>query len=220
MQLIKESKKFQRNLDIYSYILNQLKIQNPDIENVEDIILDIIDSWESRIVFGYELHNSVDDTWMDFSSREFMDYMGMVEADFDSPDSDYRHNNQYLSKIRSGEYENLTLKIHCQYPSEVNGWEPIEITPERKQVISDVEERLKSLNSSMEFKYSNGIRRKIDNGIWHIKVLVPVKLKLDNRISLLDGVSNKFIKDFDSFISDYKIDHIGVDRLSDIIRRK
>lgn len=44
MQLIKESKKFQRNLDIYSYILNQLKIQNPDIINVEDIILDILDS--------------------------------------------------------------------------------------------------------------------------------------------------------------------------------
>jgi hypothetical protein len=208
----------QRNLDFYSDILNKLKDQNPNIDVVEDIMLEVTDSWGGSISIGYQLHNKTDDTWLDITSKDYMDYFGMTEDDFDDIDDDYKWSIDYISKIRIGEYKDLFLKLHYQYPSESHGWEPIEINDERKEVLQEVEERLKSINCKIEYKYSKGISKEIENGLWELKVIIPIKLNIGNKISKPDGASNKFIKDFDAFIKDYKIDDKGVDRLSNLIR--
>jgi predicted DNA-binding protein len=210
--------KLQRNLDFYSDILNKLKDQNTNIGVVEDIMLEVTDSWGGKVSIGYELHNTTDEMFLEITTKDFMDYIGMTEDDFEDIDDDYQFSIDYISRIRRGEYKDLFLKLHYQYPSEINGWEPIEINDERKEVLQEVEERLKSLNCKIEYKYSKGIQKQIENGLWHLEVIIPVKLNISNKISKSDGVSNKFIKDFDSFIKDYKIDDKGVDRLSNIIR--
>jgi hypothetical protein len=208
----------QRNLNFYSDILNKLKYQNPNIDVVEDIMLEVIDSWNGKVSIGYELHNGIDYTYMEITTKEFMDYMGTTEDDFEDIDDDFKWSVNYTSKIRKGEYKDLVLKLHYQYPSENNGWEPIEINDERKEILQEVEERLKYFNCEIKYKYSKGINKVVENGLWHLEVLIPVNLSISNRINKSDGFSNKFIKDFDSFIKDYKIDDNGVDRLSNLIR--
>ncbi len=215
-KLIKES--FERNLNLYSDILNKLKDQNPDIDNVEDIMLDVTDSWGGKMSIGYELYNTIDNRYLEITTKDFMDYMDITEGDFENINDDYEWYIDYISKIRNGDYKDLLLELHYQYPSHNNGWEPIEINDERKEVLQEVEERLKSLNCKIKYKYSKGIENKIENGLWHLKVVIPVKLNMGNKISKYDGASNKFIKDFDTFIKDYKIDDKGVDRLSNLIR--
>jgi hypothetical protein len=58
MKLIKEN--FQRNIDIYDDLLIKLREQNSIINIVEDIMLEVIDSWDATIIPGYELHTSSD----------------------------------------------------------------------------------------------------------------------------------------------------------------
>ena len=214
--LIKES--LERNLDYYSDILNKLKEQNSIIDLVEDIMLEVTDSWGVEVSVGYELHNTIDSTFLEITTKDYMDYFGMTEDDFDDIDDDYQWSIDYISKIRSGEYKDLFLKLHYQYPNDNHGWEPIEINDERKEALHEVEERLKSLNCKIEYKYTKGINKEIGNGLWELKVFIPVKLNISNKISKSDGVSKKFIKDFDAFIKDYKIDDRGIDRLSNLIR--
>jgi hypothetical protein len=216
MKLIKEN--LQRNIDIYDDLLIKLREQNSIINIVEDIMLEVIDSWDATVIPGYKLHTSSDSIWLDLTTKEYMDYFGMTEEDFDDIDDDYKHFIKYVSNIRNGKYKGLMLKIHYQYPSVINEWEPIDINSERKEVLLEVEERLKSLNCKIEYNYNKGIIKEVENGLWDLKVLIPVNLSISNRINKSDGVSNKFIKDFDSFIKDYNIDGRGIDRLSNLIR--
>jgi hypothetical protein len=210
----------ERQIELETDILNKLKEQNPNIEIVDDIMIEVADSWGGTVVPYYGLFNKTDSKYLELHTKEVVRYFDFNDGDLENITDN--HFSDYLSNIRSGKYKDLILKIDYQYPSEQNGWKSVILTDERKEVLSDLEERLKYFNYDVEYEYGDvGLPNdSVENSkrLWKLSISMPVKLNLGNKISRLDRVSKNFIKDFETFVKDYKIDDKGVDRLSNLLR--
>lgn len=95
---IKES--IDDNFNLCESILELIKSQNPIVEDVEDIMLDIQDSWKITVIPWYELSLTNDDGTSDveIKTRSSFSYFGMNDGDYD--DIDYEH-EQFILYIRN-----------------------------------------------------------------------------------------------------------------------
>lgn len=202
-------------------ILNELRGQNKIIEDVEDIMLEVGDSWGFEVPPSYELRDSSNPQnqhYAELRTQKNLDYFGMDEGDFDEPVEDYKWTIDFVNDIRSGKRNKLILDIDFQYANDSNGFKPLKLSDEQKKTLDEVEERLKSIGCEVDYEYSND-GSNLGPGLWKIRVSVPVKFQPNKVISGLDGFSKDFIKDFTKFVKDYSIDIDGQVKLSNLIRR-
>jgi len=202
-------------------ILKRLKVQNPKINDAEDIMLEVTDSWGFQVPPSYMLRDSSNPQNQQFAelrSQKNLDYFGMGEGDFDEPEEDYKWTIEFIDDIRKGKRSNLILDIEFQYANENNGFKPLNQTDEQKQILAEVEERLKSIGCEIDYEYTPE-GSSLGQGLWKMTISLPVKFQPENVITSLDGFSKDFIKDFTQFVKDYSIDVDGQVKLSNLIRR-
>lgn len=214
---IKES--IDDNFNLCESILELIKSQNPIVEDVEDIMLDIQDSWKITVIPWYELSLTNDDGTSDveIKTRSSFSYFGMNDGDYD--DIDYEHEQfiLYIRNIMSGVYDKIELNIDYQYPNDSNNFKPLPITDDIEKELSEVKERLKSLNCTME-REDSPKNSSLGEGLWKVRVNVPIKLNISSNLSKFDGLSDKIISRYNDFIKKYKIDSNGQVELSNLIR--
>lgn len=58
----------------------------------------------------------------------------------------------------------------------------------------------------------------LGEGLWKVRVNVPIKLNISSNLSKFDGLSDKIISRYNDFIKKYKIDSNGQAELSNLIR--
>lgn len=214
---IKES--IDDNFNLCESILELIKSQNPIVEDVEDIMLDIQDSWKITVIPWYELSLTNDDGTSDveIKTRSSFSYFGMNDGDYD--DIDYEHEQfiLYIRNIMRGVYDKIELNIDYQYPNDSNNFKPLPITDDIEKELSEVKERLKSLNCTME-REDSPKNSSLGEGLWKVRVNVPIKLNISSNLSKFDGLSDKIISRYNDFIKKYKIDSNGQVELSNLIR--
>lgn len=214
---IKES--IDDNFNLCESILELIKSQNPIVEDVEDIMLDIQDSWNITVIPWYELSLTNDDgtSHVEIKTRSSFSYFGINDSDYD--DIDYEHEQfiLYVRNIMSGVYDRIELNIDYQYPNDSNNFKPLPITDDIEKELSEVKERLKSLNCTME-REDSPKNSSLGEGLWKVRVNVPIKLNISSNLSKFDGLSDKIISRYNDFIKKYKIDSNGQAELSNLIR--
>ena len=211
----------EKHFKLSESILKRLKAQNTKINDVEDIMLEVTDSWGFSVPPSYmliDLTNPQNQPTAELRFQNNLDYFGMGEGDFDEPEEDYKSTIKFIDDIRSGKRSNLVLDIEFQYANEHNGFKPLSQTDEQKEILSEVDERLKSIGCEIDYDYSPE-GSNLGQGLWKITISVPVKFQPENVITSLDGFSKDLIKDFTKFVKDYSIDTDGQVKLSNLIRR-
>jgi hypothetical protein len=216
-KLIKEG--IEDNFNLCESLLELIKSQNPIIDDVEDIMLDVQDSWGITVTPWYELSLSNDDGTSDveIKTRSSFSYFGMSEGDYD--DIDYEH-EQFILHIRNiidGVYDKIELNIDYQYPNDSNKFKVLPITDDIEKELSEVKERLKSLNCTME-REDSPKNSSLGEGLLKVRVNVPIKIDIAPGLSKLDGFSDKVISRYNEFVKKYKIDLNGQAELSNLIR--
>jgi hypothetical protein len=207
----------EKHFKLSESILKRLKAQNTKINDVEDIMLEVTDSWGFSVPPSYMLRDSdIDSAELRFQNN--LDYFGMGEGDFDEPEEDYKSTIKFIDDIRSGKRSNLILDIEFQYANEHNRFKPLSQTDEQKEILSEVDERLKSIGCEIDYEYTPE-GSNLGQGLWKMTISVPVKFQPENVITSLDGFSKDLIKDFTQFVKDYSIDTDGQAKLSNLIRR-
>lgn len=202
-------------------IIQELNKQNPIIEDVEDIMQEVGDSWGFTIQPGYTLRTGTNPNEQQFAelwTKASLDYFGMGEGDFDDPEEEFEWNLKFIDDIRRGIRKDILLDISFQYASEVNGFKPLKETEEQKQILSEAIERMESIGCKIE-REDSPEGSALGTGLWKITVKVPVKFKPSKTLTSLDGLSKDVIKDFKTFTQKWSIDTNGQEELSDLIRR-
>jgi len=195
-------------LDMGKKTIALIKSQNDLVQDVEDIFVEVLDVIGHDIVPEY----SFGDAEITLDTPEMWEYFGMSIADIDSPGTTYKEYLDYLSECSGKEVE---LKIKYQHPSENHGWKAVVMTPELREAIDSVGERLKSIGCEIEEEKSNlGIE---SMGIWSVSVIVPVVADFSGIVSA--SVPKNIVGDFESFLKRYGIDENGRKELANIIRR-
>ena len=195
-----------------------IKAQNPKVEDIEDIMLEVSDSWGFEVSPWYKIKEPKSNHFVELTTQKVLDYFGMSEGDFDDPEGDYKSAIEFIDDIRTGKKKNLVLEIEFQYANEMNGYKPLKQTDEQRGVLSEVESRLKSMGCEVDYEFSPE-GSSLGEGLWKIMIEVPIKFQPETVISKLDGFSGDFIKDFNQFVKDYNIDKGGQVKLSNLIRR-
>lgn len=215
----------EKHLKLSESILKRLKAQNPKINDVEDIMLEVTDSWGFSVPPSYMLRDSTNPQNQPFAELRFqknLDYFGMGEGDFDEPVEDYKWTIEFIDDIRRGKRSNLILDIEFQYANEHNRFKPLSQTDEQKEILSEVDERLKSIGCEIDYIFKREYTPEgssLGEGLWKMTISIPVKFQPENIITSLDGFSKDLIKDFTQFVKDYSIDTDGQVKLSNLIRR-
>lgn len=222
--LIREN--LQQNFEIGSHILDLLKSQNDIINDVEDILLEVQDSWGIDVKPFYNLKDTESKDSIEIKTPEVFSYFGMDESDYDDLDSDYQDSINFIENVRKGVYNKLEIDVDYQYPNNSNSFKALDINDDNRGLLEDVSERLRSIGCEVKFEVSKGSNRGYLHMknlsdfslLWKIIISIPVSLSVGNKINNLDGLSNEVIKKFNDFVEDYKIDDKGQYILSDIIR--
>ena len=204
--------------------------ENPIVHDVDDVMNEINDILGHDVVPIYEVYifrsrpdrnsrmaagNNI--TGFDIHQKEWWDYMGTQEGDFDSGSEtlkiDLKEAQKDLIKIRNGEYSDVKLQVNYQYAYANNNFEPVEITDELNNAIKQVRKHLTNIGCQVQEEGEG-------DKFWGLKITFPIKLSQSNNLDVtLDGLSEGVIKDFNQFIMDYKIDDEGKRRLSNLIRK-
>lgn len=227
--LIREN--LQQNFEIGSHILDLLKSQNDIINDVEDILLEVQDSWGIDVKPFYNLNiefrNAIKNS-IEIKTPELFSYFGMDESDYGHHhlNSDYQDSINFIEDVRKGVYNKLELEMTYQYPNYSNGFKSLDIDDEMRKLLTDVGDRLRSIGCEVKFEVSkvNNTKYELSDNLndfaslWRIIIGIPVRLSVGNKLGKLDGLSNEVIKKFNDFVKDYKIDDKGQYILSDIIR--
>ena len=174
-------------------ILNELRGQNKIIEDVEDIMLEVGDSWGFEVPPSYELRDSSNPQnqhYAELRTQKNLDYFGMDEGDFDEPVEDYKWTIDFVNDIRSGKRNKLILDIDFQYANDSNGFKQLNQTDEQKQILAEVEERLKSIGCEIDYEYTPE-GSNLGQGLWKMTISLPVKFQPENVITSLDGFSKE-----------------------------
>lgn len=216
MKYIKGWKLINENLDkhfeIGEYILNLLRTQNPIIDDVNDIMIEVSDSWNINVVPYYTIF-AENVYYLELKNQKSFSYFDMSESSYEDLDDEYQHSIDFIRNIRNGNYKKIKLVIDYQYANHLNNFESLLPSDEQKKILSEIEERIESIGCKMKYEFVNNTDR-----LWKVYVEIPVNLKLSKKIDNLDGISNKTIKKIYDFIKSYKIDDIGQEILSEIIR--
>ena len=194
--------------------------ENPIVHDVDDVMNEINDILGHDVVPIYEVyifHGGNNITGFDIHQKEWWDYMGTQEGDFDSGSEtlkiDLKEAQKDLIKIRNGEYSDVTLQVNYQYANASNNFEPVEITDELNNAIKQVRKHLTNIGCQVQ-------EEGMSDSFWGLKITFPIKLSQSNNLDvILDGLPEGVIKDFNQFIMDYKIDDDGKKRLSNLIRK-
>jgi hypothetical protein len=190
--------------------------ENPIVHDVDDVMNEINDILGHGVVPIYEVyifHGGNQITGFDIHQKEWWDYMNMNEGDFDDLEVDLKIAQKDLIKIRNGEYSDVKLQVNYQYANASNDFEPAGITDELNNAIKQVKKHLTNIGCQVQ-------EEGMSDSFWGLKITFPIKLPQSNNLDVtLDGLPEGVIKDFNQFISDYKIDDEGVRRLSNIIRK-
>ena len=204
--------------------------ENPIVHDVDDVMNEINDILGHDVVPIYEVYifrsrpdrnsrmaagNNI--TGFDIHQKEWWDYMGTQEGDFDSGSEtlkiDLKEAQKDLIKIRNGEYSDVKLQVNYQYAYANNNFEPVEITDELNNAIKQVRKHLTNIGCQVQ-------EEGMSDSFWGLKITFPIKLSQSNNLDVtLDGLPENVIKDFNQFIMDYKIDDDGKRRLSNLIRK-
>ena len=209
----------EKNFKLSESIISIVKSQNPKIEDVEDIMLELADSWGFEVPPSYQLRDTTNSNYqpfVDLTTQKNLDYFNI--NDIDDPEGDYKFVVEFIDDIRMDKHKNLVLYIDFQYANSVNGFRPLKLSEQQKAILDDVKERLKLIGCNSIYEWSP---RLLDDGegLWKVTVEVPIKFQPETVISSLDGLSKDFIKDFNQFVKDYSIDKGGQVKLSNLIRR-
>ena len=204
--------------------------ENPIVHDVDDVMNEINDILGHDVVPSYEVYifrsrpdrnsrmaagNNI--TGFDIHQKEWWDYMGTQEGDFDSGSEtlkiDLKEAQKDLIKIRNGEYSDVKLQVNYQYANASNDFEPAGITDELNNAIKQVKKHLTNIGCQVQ-------EEGMSDSFWGLKITFPIKLSQSNNLDVtLDGLPENVIKDFNQFIMDYKIDDDGKRRLSNLIRK-
>ena len=204
--------------------------ENPIVHDVDDVMNEINDILGHDVVPIYEVYifrsrpdrksrmaagNNI--TGFDIHQKEWWDYMGTQEGDFDSGSEtlkiDLKEAQKDLIKIRNGEYSDVKLQVNYQYANASNDFEPAGITDELNNAIKQVKKHLTNIGCQVQ-------EEGMSDSFWGLKITFPIKLSQSNNLDvMLDGLPENVIKDFNQFIMDYKIDDDGKRRLSNLIRK-
>ena len=204
--------------------------ENPIVHDVDDVMNEINDILGHDVVPIYEVYifrsrpdrnsrmaagNNI--TGFDIHQKEWWDYMGTQEGDFDSGSEtlkiDLKEAQKDLIKIRNGEYSDVKLQVNYQYANASNNFEPAGITDELNNAIKQVRKHLTNIGCQVQ-------EEGMSDSFQGLKITFPIKLSQSNNLDVtLDGLPENVIKDFNQFIMDYKIDDDGKRRLSNLIRK-
>ena len=204
--------------------------ENPIVHDVDDVMNEINDILGHDVVPIYEVYifrsrpdrnsrmaagNNI--TGFDIHQKEWWDYLGTQEGDFDSGSEtlkiDLKEAQKDLIKIRNGEYSDVKLQVNYQYPNASNNFESVQMTEDLDKAIKQVRKHLTNIGCEIQ---EEGMSDKF----WGLKINFPIKLSQSNNLDVtLDGLPENVIKDFNQFIMDYKIDDDGKRRLSNLIRK-
>lgn len=201
-----------KHFEIGDSIITQIKNQNPIIDDIYDIMLDIMDV-SNIIVPSYAIN--VGSGEIGINTKDWWEYFDMSEQDFDNLQGDYIDIINFIDNLRDNKIGNINIRCEYQFSNASNGFKALEITDNIKSVFNDVESRLVSIGCNVKYEYS-GLNVK---ALWKIDITTPIKIKIINNLSVLDGISDVNIKDFRKFIMDYKIDNNGESEISSIIRK-
>lgn len=189
--------------------------ENPIVYDVDDVMNEVNDILGHDVVpiyVVYIFHGGNHITGFDIHQKEWWDYMGMSKGDFDDLKQDLKDAQKDLIKIRNGEYSDVKLEVNYQYANASNEFESVQMTEDLDKAINQVIKHLTNIGCSVR---NDGM----SDAFWGLKITFPIKLSQSNSLDMtLDGLPEGIIKDFNQFITDYKIDDGGKSRLVNIIR--
>lgn len=202
----------EKHFELGSSLIQTIKKQNPIIDDIYDIMIEIMDVTGIIVPF-YMLYIEDSKEGVEIITSDFWEYFGMSEADYDNLEEDYTNLISCIDKLRKN---TTSIDIECsyQFANVSNQFKALEIDVDIKSILDEAEIRLRSIGCDVKYEYDSSP----NNGLWKIDITTPIKIKLDNSLNKLDGIPDRGIKDFKKFINDYKIDTTGENILSNIIR--
>jgi len=215
--LITESKIVDKQFEFGDHLMEIISKDNPIIFDIDDVMYEISDILGHDVVPCYSLlvykNGQKLVIGFDIHQKSWWDYLGMVEEDYGDLKSDLKYAQKLLNKIRKGRFTDIRLEVNYQYTNPSNDFKPIDIDEKLSIAIKQVIKQLTNIGCDVENMADDSKHFQV------IKAIFPIKLSLPNEINILDGIPEDLIKDFKQFISDYKIDDEGVNRLNNLLRK-